>query len=151
MRLTARITLFHRGLAAAFVSSAIVLVALVVDATGQKLDGPTRLSITITQPPPASEGGPQKMDLIQGTVSGAIPTGARVVIYSFAGGNWWVQPEAARPYTQIGAGQRWSAVIRLGQVYAALLVTPGFKADAKLDNLPPEGGDVLATTTKSGR
>jgi hypothetical protein len=151
MKRTIRTILFHHGITAILVFSALASVALIADATGQKPDTPTHLSITITQPPPSSEGGTQKMDLIQGKVDGAIPTGARVVIYSFAGDGWWVQPEAAKPYTLIGAGQRWSAVIHLGQVYGALLVTPGFKAEAKLDSLPPEGGDVLAATTKSGR
>ena len=150
MRLTARTIVFQRGLAASVVS-AFALVALVAGAAGQKPDTPNHLSITITQPPPASEGGAQKMDLIQGKVIGAIPTGARIVIYSFAGGTWWVQPEAAKPYTQIGTGQRWSAVIHLGQVYGALLVTPKFTADAKVDSLPSEGGEVLAATSVSGR
>jgi len=151
MRLSARPILFRRWVATTFVLSALVLVALIADAAGQKSDTPTHPSITITQPPPASEGGAQKMDLIQGKVSGTIPAGARIVIYSFAGGAWWVQPEVAKPYTQIGAGQRWSAVIHLGQVYGALLVTPKFTADAKVDSLPSEGGEVLAATTASGR
>jgi len=148
MNLTA---LFHRGLTAVFVLSVLVFAAVIAGAVGQKPDTPTHLSITITQPPPASEGGAQKMDLIQGKVGGSIPSGARVVVYSFAGGTWWVQPEAAKPYTLIGARQRWSAVIHLGQVYGALLVTPKFEAQPKLDSLPTEGGEVLAATTVSGR
>jgi hypothetical protein len=118
---------------------------------GQKLSPAGHPKIEITLAPPSSEGGSKNMNLIQGVVSGPTPSGSRVVIYSFAGSIWWVQPTADEPYTQVGKTGNWSAVIHLGQVYSALLVTGQYKAQAKLASLPLEGGEVLAVASVPGR
>jgi hypothetical protein len=109
-------------------------------------------SIKITTVPPRGEG-PDKIDLIAGTVTGVNVKECKVVI--FAKTNvWWVQPTAAEPYTSIEQGGKWEADIHLGYEYAALLVKTSYKAPPTLDVLPGVGGNVLAidrVRAKQGR
>ncbi|MEP7342815.1 MAG: glycoside hydrolase family 16 protein [Acidobacteriota bacterium] len=89
------------------------------------------------------------MEVIKGTVTGATEH-HKIVIYAFAG-IWWVQPWADRPYTSIDPEGNWSSKIHLGTEYAALLVQESYKPIAKLDNLPDEGGLILAIARSKGR
>jgi hypothetical protein len=110
------------------------------------------ISIKITTVPPRGEG-PDKIDLIAGTVTGVNLRECKVVI--FAKTNvWWVQPTAAEPYTSIEQGGKWEADIHLGYEYAALLVKTSYKASPTLDALPGASGNVLAidrVRAKQGR
>jgi hypothetical protein len=151
MRIPLTDEILPHGFKSRFVILALLFTGALTGITAQKPDMTGHPRIEITMAPPASEGGPQKMNLIQGKVEGAIPAGARVVIYVFAGDTWWVQPTVAEPYTQIGQAGKWSAVIHLGQVYSALLVTKKYSAPAKLPSMPSEGGEVLAVATAPGR
>ena len=95
-------------------------------------------------------GGPERLELIQGTVAGGHQN-HRIVIYAFSGGIWWVQPLANNPYTAIDDAGNWSARIHLGQEYAALLVEESYKPPARLDKLPAAGAPVLAILVSKGQ
>jgi len=56
-------------------------------------------TIAFTRVPPTSEGGPDRVELIEGRVSRTEP-GYQVVLYARAG-IWWVQPLVTQPYTTI--------------------------------------------------
>lgn len=110
----------------------------------------TKPALAITTPPEAVSGGPQKLDLIKGTATGATAQ-HKIVLYAFSGGTWWVQPMVDSPYTAIDPEGNWSNRIHLGYEYAALLVQDSYKPEAKLDKLPVEGGAVQALTVAKGR
>ena len=100
--------------------------------------------IAITQPARAGVGGSDEVDLISGDVCVDKISMYRVTIYTFAGGQWWVQPTIANPLTNISGDGRWESVIHLGGAYAALLVRPSYQAPPRLDNIPAVGGDIIA-------
>lgn len=106
------------------------------------------LAITIV--PQAAPGGPEKLDLIKGTVT-ASSERHRIVIYTFSGGVWWVQPMVNNPYTAIDREGNWSNQIHLGSEYAALLALESYKPPPKLDKLPAAEGQVVALARMPGR
>ncbi len=106
------------------------------------------LAIELTRIPPAAEGGPDKLDIIEGRVVGARP-GQRIVLYA-RNGAWWVQPLAGEAFTKIQPNSKWINSTHLGTEYAALLVEPGYRPLATMDALPPPGGGVVAVTTAKG-
>src|SRR5712692_3592502 len=57
--------------------------------------------IAITGIPHAGQGGPGPTEEISGTASGPSLRDLRVVIFAYAGGQWWVQPTVANPMTSI--------------------------------------------------
>jgi hypothetical protein len=108
--------------------------------------------IAITGIPHAGQGGPGPTEEISGTASGPNLRDLRVVIYAYAGGQWWVQPTVANPMTSIDASSgKWETDTHLGRNYAALLVRSSYKAPATSDSIPAVGGDVLATDTVAGK
>jgi hypothetical protein len=109
----------------------------------------SQFRIDITTVPPAGAGGPDRIEPIGGTVKGAVPAGARVVVYAYAGGQWFVQPDTQFPLTLI-ADHAWATSTRLGAQYAALLVGPGFIAPSVSTALPV-GANVLAVAQSAGR
>jgi hypothetical protein len=104
--------------------------------------------IQFTRVPPAGEGGPDKLDRMEGLVSGARP-GQRIVVYAKAGPVWWVQPLGFRPFTAIDSDSTWKTATHLGTQYGAILVNPGYQPALTLKALPPEGGLVAAVTSIS--
>jgi hypothetical protein len=108
--------------------------------------------VTISGIPPAGEGGPGRTEPISGTASGPDLRNLRIVIYAYAGGQWWVQPTVASPLTPIDAGTgKWDTDTHLGRSYAALLVRSGYKAPATSDGLPEVGSSILARDVVAGR
>lgn len=108
--------------------------------------------VAITGVPPAGQGGPGPTAEISGTASGPDLRNLRIVIYAYAGGQWWVQPTVANPMTSIDAASgKWETDTHLGRSYAALLVRRSYKAAATLDNVPAVAGDVLASDTVAGK
>jgi hypothetical protein len=101
-----------------------------------------RPSIEFSKLPPLSEGGPDKLDTIEGRVNGARP-GQRIVLFA-KGGIWWVQPFVDNPFTMIQPDSTWKSPTHLGTGYAALLVEPGYVPPATMDALPTEGHGVVA-------
>jgi hypothetical protein len=107
-----------------------------------------RPSIEFTRIPHADEGGPTKMEDIEGRVTGARP-GQRIVLYARAG-SWWVQPFSYQPFTEIGSDSTWRSSTHLGLEYAALLVEDGYRPGARIDSLPVAGGQVDVVATVKG-
>jgi hypothetical protein len=105
-------------------------------------------SIEFTRVPPASEGGPDKLDIIEGKVIGGRP-GQQLVLYARSG-VWWVQPLVNDAFTLIRQDGKWINSTHLGTEYAALLVEPGYHAEATLSSLPSTGGSVAAVTVVHG-
>lgn len=95
-----------------------------------------------------AEGGPDKLDIIEGRVTGARMQ-QQLVLYAH-NGKWWVQPLADEPFTQIRKDAGWTNSTHLGTEYAALLVDPGFQPPATVDDLPAQGGGVAAVAVVKG-
>jgi hypothetical protein len=108
-------------------------------------DAPT---ITFSRVPAASEGGPDRVELIEGRVSRAEP-GEQIVIYARAG-VWWVQPLVTQPYTTVQRDLTFRCATHLGTEYAALLVRPSFLPPARTAELPEIGVGVLARVVSPG-
>lgn len=67
--------------------------------------------IEFTKAPHPGEGGPDKLDFIEGRAMGARP-GQQIVIYA-RWGPWWVQPLVDRPFTKI-QDSRWISQTHFG-------------------------------------
>jgi signal transduction histidine kinase len=106
-------------------------------------------SVEFTKIPVAGEGGPDKLDTIEGRVGGARP-GQQIVLYA-RWGPWWVQPLADQPFTRIQPDSRWRNSTHFGTEYAALLVDPGYRPKATIDVLPSEGAGVIVVAITKGR
>jgi signal transduction histidine kinase len=106
-------------------------------------------SIEFTKIPLAGEGGPDKLDAIEGRVNLARP-GQRVVLFA-RWGPWWVQPLADQPFTEIQTDSTWRSSTHFGTEYAALLVDPDYRPQATMGVLPNEGGGVVAVAITKGR
>jgi hypothetical protein len=105
--------------------------------------------IEFVRVPPADEGGPDKMDTIEGRVIGR-RAGERIVLFARSGGKWWVQPFSDVGLTEIHSDSKWSSSTHLGTEYAALLVEPGYRPPPTIDFLPGEGAGVIAVATVKG-
>lgn len=104
--------------------------------------------IKFTKIPPAKEGGPDKIDTIEGSVTNAKP-GQQIVLYAKSG-IWWVQPFADKSLTEIQPDSQWKNSTHFGTEYAALLVEPNYLPPTKLDTLPEIGNGIFAISTVSG-
>lgn len=104
--------------------------------------------IKFTRVPLAEEGGPEKLDLIEGRAVDARP-GMQIVLFARSG-IWYVQPFADQPLTQIQPDSSWKSTTHLGTEYAALLVEPGYQAPPSTDVLPTTGGGVIAVAVMKG-
>lgn len=102
-------------------------------------------TIHLTNVPPPG-GGEDQMETISGEVSGVNPAELKVVIFSLAGGVWYVQPYTNAPHTDIDASNRFVTEVHLGAHYGALLVRPSYQPPDTTGALPTVGGDVLAVT-----
>jgi hypothetical protein len=111
----------------------LLFVCILLSGCRSRQDGPGP-SIEFTRVPPAAEGGPDKLDIIEGRVVGAHP-GQRVVLYARSG-TWWVQPLVVEPFTTIQPDSKWTNTTHLGTEYAALLVEPGYRPLATINALP---------------
>jgi hypothetical protein len=104
--------------------------------------------VQFTHVPQANSGGPEKLDYIEGTVSGN-SAGLHIVIYAHSG-IWWVQPFADRSATNILPSGSWKNSTHLGTEYAALLVDRTYEPPTRTINLPSVGNGVLAVSTVAG-
>ncbi|PWU07856.1 MAG: hypothetical protein C5B51_08990 [Terriglobia bacterium] len=98
--------------------------------------------------PSAGDGSPDKLEQIEGRVTGARP-GQRIVLYALSG-VWWVQPLTEHPFTTIRSDSTWKSSIHPGVAYAALLVEPSYRPPLTANTLPEEGGPVRAVATVRG-
>lgn len=106
--------------------------------------------ISISDVPVSGAGGATTTASISGVVKGKLPAGVRVVVYAFASGQWYVQPDAEAPFTLIAENGAWTTRTYLGSQYAALLVGPGFAPSPTAPGLP-SNEDILAFTRVAGR
>jgi signal transduction histidine kinase len=106
-------------------------------------------SIEFTKVPLAGEGGPDKLETIEGRVAGARP-GQRIVLFA-RWGPWWVQPLADQPFTTIQPDSKWRNSTHFGTEYAALLVDPGYRPQATMDGLPSQTAGVIVVAITKGR
>ncbi len=104
--------------------------------------------IEFTRIPPAAEGGPDKLDIIEGRVIGGVP-GQQIVLYAKSG-TWWVQPLVSETFTKIQPNSKWINSIHLGTEYAAVLVEPGYHPPTTMSVLPTPGGGVVAVAIAKG-
>ncbi|HKV92262.1 MAG TPA: hypothetical protein VJW20_06920 [Candidatus Angelobacter sp.] len=96
---------------------------------------------------PSQGQGPDSGGLIKGVVEGLKkPNLYKIVIYAHSD-RWYVQPFADQPLTNIEPNGTWNASTHLGDRYAALLVNPAFAPMGSPEELPPTGGDILASST----
>ena len=106
-------------------------------------------SIEFIRIPLAAEGGPDKLDIIEGRVTQARP-GQKIVLFA-RWGPWWVQPLADQPFTTIQPDSTWRNSTHFGTDYAALLVDPGYQPPPTTGTLPSEGTGVIAVKITKGR
>jgi hypothetical protein len=125
----------------------VLLFCILLSGCGLRSGAP-RPSIEFTRVPPAAEGGRDKLDIIEGRVSGASP-GQQIVLYAKSG-TWWVQPLANEMFTTIQMDSKWINSTHLGTEYAALLVEPGYRPAATISALPMPGSGVAAVATAKG-
>jgi hypothetical protein len=85
---------------------------------------------------------------VAGRVTGS-QQGQQIVIFARSG-VWWVQPYTVHPFTAIDGDTRWRNTIHPGTEYAALLVEPGYRPPATIEQLPKVGEGVLAVATVKG-
>lgn len=104
--------------------------------------------IEFTKIPPASEGGPDKVDRVEGRVIGARP-GQQIVLFAKST-RWWIQPLDTQPFTKIQPDSTWGSSTYLGTEYAALLVEPGYQPQATLDQLPKIGNGIVNIAVVKG-
>jgi signal transduction histidine kinase len=106
-------------------------------------------SIEFTSIPVVGEGGPNKLDTIEGRVIQARP-GQQIVLFA-RWGPWWVQPFTEQPFTKIQPDSTWRSSTHLGTQYAALLVDPGYRPPTTMDVLPNQGAGVIVVAITKGR
>ena len=106
-------------------------------------------AVEFTKVPFAGEGGPDKLDTIEGRVFQALP-GQQIVLFA-RWGPWWVQPLANQPFTKIQPDSTWKSSTHFGTEYAALLVDPEYRPRPITDALPSEGAGVIAVAITKGR
>ena len=106
-------------------------------------------TIEFSKVPQAEEGGPDKVDTVEGRVTNA-RAGQQIVLFAKSG-VWWVQPLANQPFTTIQSDSSWKSSTHFGTEYAALLVEPGYSPPITTDVLPTEGGSVIAVATTKGK
>lgn len=104
--------------------------------------------IEILHAPKAALGGATDMEEINGRAGGNT-WGKRVVLYAKSG-DWWVQPYANNPYTEIGSGGIWKTKVHLGSDYAALLVDKDYLPAPRAKDLPAVGKGVRAIAEARG-
>jgi hypothetical protein len=124
------------------------LLLLVLVLAGCKIHGSGKPAVTITHVPAASLGGPEKLDRIEGRVTGARP-GEEIVLYAHSG-IWWIQPFKSQPFTRVLPDSTWTSPTHFGTSYAALLVEPGYYAQMKMESLPELGNGVVAIAVADG-
>lgn len=101
------------------------------------------VTIEFTQVPVAGEGLDSRGDIAGRVIGLTKPGGYKLVIYAHTD-QWYVQPLADEPLTDIAADGRWSNWTHLGRRYAVLVVRPEFRPSAKTQTLPRVGGNVIA-------
>lgn len=130
-------------------ATALVLLLCILQGGCRSLRGVPLPSIEFTRVPRAGEGGPDKLDIIEGRVTQARP-GQKIVLFA-RWGPWWVQPLANEPFTTIQPDSTWRNSTHFGTDYAALLVDPEYQPPPTMDALPSQGAGVIVVEITKGR
>jgi hypothetical protein len=93
-------------------------------------------------------GSPVELNAIEGRVTGSHP-GEKVLLYARSG-EWWIQPLADKPFTEVQADSAWRNLTHPGSAYAALLVDANYRPRLRTDALPGKGNGVLAVAAVEG-
>jgi hypothetical protein len=105
--------------------------------------------IEITNIPPSEIGGPDTRANIAGRVSGKVPPGYVVAVYTRAYAAWYIQPEEGSLH-KIKPDNTWETWTHTGSRYAAMLVRHDFEPFTKLDMLPQTNGLILTLDIVDG-
>jgi hypothetical protein len=111
---------------------------------------PPEVHIEITQIPPADIGGPDTHADIAGKISGNVPPGYVIAIYTRAYGKWYVQPQSGSLH-KINPDNTWGTWTHTGTKYAALLVRQDFEPLTKMDMLPQTNDNIMTLEIVDGR
>ena len=129
-------------------SSLFVLTACLLAGCGTPRTDVTP-SIQFTKVPAAVEGGPNRLEPIEGRVAGA-RAGQRIVLYARSGG-WWVQPHGERALHVDSVRRAPGATPRTsGPSTPPCSSTADYRPPARADALPSPGGSVIAVATAKG-
>ncbi len=120
----------------------LFFVILISSSVYSQSNSSTKIQIAFTQVP-GSGSGPDKTSLISGKVTGNGVDNLQIVIYTKAGGKWWIQPTTENPFTEIKKG-KFQTETHLGSQYAAILVKRGYKPSNTCITLPKEGDNVIS-------
>lgn len=129
--------------------TAILLAVITLVFTGcQKLYTNAEPYIEFSRVPQTDEGGPDKLDVIEGRVIGD-HTNLQIVLFARSG-DWYVQPFTDQAFTQIQVDSKWRSTTHLGTEYAALLVEPEYQPPLVTTTLPGAGDGVVAVVSVKG-
>ncbi len=111
-------------------------------------------AIEIIRPGPYEpRGGRLVSDGIEGKVYGVNPADYRVILYTAAAGQWFIQPYAdgSGRFTPIGRDSTFSNDVHTGVRYAALLVRRSYTDPPTITlSLPELGGEIVAMSVVPG-
>lgn len=114
--------------------------------TGCHRETPT---ITFTEVPESSPGGPDTDGVISGSVQQA-PADSFILLFARANA-WWVQPDVHSQRVSIQSDGTWTSRTHLGTEYAAVLIHGDYKAAEHSASLPAVGKSVRAVKIVKGR
>jgi hypothetical protein len=117
---------------------------------GASAEAASKPKVTITAVPPKTAGGEQTYG-INGTAEGVRFSDCKIVVYVHAGGQWWVQPTAAEPLTEIASDGKWQLDTHGGTQYVVVLVQKDYAAAATLNVVPSVGKQILAEDQEDGK
>ena len=129
--------------------SALLLVTALVLSGCRSWQPEVQPSIEFTRVPEEGEGGPDRVEMIEGRVVGS-RRGQQIVLFAKSG-VWWVQPLSNQPFTIVRADSTWRGSTHLGTEYAALLVDEEYRPPAQAPELPAVGRGVVAVAIVKGR
>ncbi len=136
------------------IKTLILLFGLTIFAEFQlfsQTSGTKNYVITFSRVAKRGIGGPNQTDIISGKVVGRNLNLLQIVIYTKAGGKWWVQPTTENPYTAILTDSTWQNEIHLGNQYAILIVTRSFIPQNTYTTLPQIDTNVKAVEIINAR
>ena len=107
--------------------------------------------VTVTQIPPAGEGGSDQTAPIAGTAKNVDFGSHKIVVYAFAGGIWWEQPNVDAPLTSIEKDGGWITTTHLGSKYKVLLVDDSYRVFRQATDIPNAGPGIIASITVKGK
>lgn len=108
-------------------------------------------AIWITKIPPRGPGGSNQCSFITGGVRTTDQKHYIVVLYTYAGGKWWIQPRTNEWRSGLNEKGQFSNYVHLGSRYAAFLVADSsFDAPATSETLPQMPGVVAVANIAAG-